>query len=278
MAYPASGYHTPTIGWMADLDRMKVEELRHWYESWYAPNNATLVVVGDVTPDEVKTLAQRYFGPIAKRDIPTAKIPMELAEPGERQITLHVKTQLPSLMLGFNVPSIATAADKRSVNALRLISALLDGGYSARISTQLERGEELVSGGSSSYDAYTRGDSLFTLSASPNTQKKKTMAQVETGLWRLLDQLKTTAPTADELERVRAQVIAGLVYERDSITSQATAIGQLETVGLSWKLMDTELAELKSVTAQDIQNAARTYFTRERLSVAHVLPEETAHE
>lgn len=86
------------------------------------------------------------------------------------------------------------------------------------------------------------------------------------------------APTAEELERIRAQVIAGLVYQRDSITSQATAIGSLETVGLSWKLMDTELADLQSVTPEDIQKAARTYFTRERLSVAHVLPEETAHE
>jgi zinc protease len=181
-------------------------------------------------------------------------------------------------MLAFNVPSIATAEDKRSVNALRLISALLDGGYSARIPTQLERGEELVSGGSSSYDAYTRGDSLFTLSATPNSQKNKTIDQAEAGLWKLLEQLKTTAPSTEELERVRAQVIAGLVYERDSITSQATASGQLETVGLSWKLMDSELAELESVTPEDIQKAAKLYFTRERLSVAHVLPEETTHE
>ena len=98
------------------------------------------------------------------------------------------------------------------------------------------------------------------------------MAQAEAGLWKLLEQLKTTAPSAEELERVRAQVIAGLVFERDSITSQATAIGQLETVGLSWKLMDTELADLESVTPQDIQNAAKLYFTRERLSVAHARP------
>ena len=276
MAYPASGYHTPTIGWMADLDRMKIEELRHWYQSWYVPNNATLVVVGDVTPDEVKTLAQRYFGAIPRRDTPPAKIPRELDEPGERLITLHVKTQLPSLMLAFNVPSFATAEDKRSVTALRLIAALLDGGYSARLPSQLERGEELISGGSSSYDAYTRGDTLFLLSATPNSQKKKTLADTEAGLWRLLDQLKTQAPSAEELERVRAQVIAGLVYERDSITSQASAIGILETVGLSWKMMDSELSDLQSVTPQDIQKAARTYFTRERLSVAHVLPEESA--
>jgi len=157
-----------------------------------------------------------------------------------------------------------------------LIDALLDGGYSARIPTRLERGEELVSGAGASYDAFARGDSLFTISATPNTQKKKTLADVEAGIWRLLDELKTKPPTASELERVRAQVIAGLVFERDSITSQASTIGQLETVGLSWKLIDEELAALQSVTPADIQKAASTYFTRERLSVAHVLPEEKA--
>ncbi len=277
MAHPASGYHTPTIGWMADLERMKVEELRHWYEAWYVPNHAPLVV-GDVTADEVKGLAQRYFGAIPKRATPPAKLPLELAEPGLRQLTVHVRTQLPSLIYGFNVPGLATAKDPRSVHALRLIAALLDGGYSARMATRLERGQELVAGASASYNPFTRGDSLFVLSAVPNTQKKKTLAEVESGVWKLLDELKTTPPTAEELERVRAQVIAGLVYDRDSISSQATTIGQLETVGLSWKLIDKELDELKSVTPADIQSAARTYFTRERLSVAHVLPEEQAHD
>ncbi|MFP3527012.1 hypothetical protein SB912_31435, partial [Pantoea sp. SIMBA_072] len=81
---------------------------------------------------------------------------------------------------------------------------------------------------------------------------------VEKGIWQLLEELKTTPPSAEELERVRAQVIAGLVYDRDSISSQATTIGQLETVGLSWKLIDSELDELKRVTPQDIQDAART--------------------
>ncbi|MDD2048010.1 M16 family metallopeptidase [Pseudomonas putida] len=278
MAFPASSYRTPTIGWMADLDRMKVEELRHWYESWYTPNNATLVVVGDVTVDEVKGLAQRFFGAIPKRAIPPAKLPLELAEPGLRETTLHVRTQLPSLIYGFNVPGLATAKDPRTVHALRLISALLDGGYSARLPSRLERGQELVSSASSNYNPFTRGDSLFLISAMPNQQKNKTLAEVESGIWKLLDELKTTPPSAEELERVRAQVIAGLVYDRDSISSQATAIGMLETVGLSWKLIDSELDELKSVTPADIQNAARTYFTRERLSVAHVLPEENAHE
>lgn len=278
LAFPASGYHTPTIGWMADLERMTVEELRAWYETWYVPNNATLVVVGDVLPSEVHALAQRYFGSIAQRPVPQAQIPLELSTPGQRLLTLHLPTQLPSLMMGFNVPGLATSKTPREVHALRLIGALLDGGYSARLPSRLERGEELVSGAGSSYDAYTRGDSLFVLSATPNVQKGKTLTEVEAGLWRQLDDLKTTPPSAEELARVRAQVIAGLVYERDSITSQATTIGQLETVGLSWQLMDGELAELSAVTPSDIQQAAQTYFTRERLSVAHILPEDTRHD
>ena len=278
LAFPASGYHTPTIGWMADLERMTVEELRAWYETWYVPNNATLVVVGDVVPSEVHALAQRYFGSIAQRPVPQAQIPLELSTPGQRLLTLHLPTQLPSLMMGFNVPGLATSKTPREVHALRLIGALLDGGYSARLPSRLERGEELVSGAGSSYDAYTRGDSLFVLSATPNVQKGKTLAEVEAGLWRQLEDLKTTPPSAEELARVRAQVIAGLVYERDSITSQATTIGQLETVGLSCQLMDGELAELSAVTPSDIQQAAQTYFTRDRLSVAHILPEDTRHD
>ena len=273
MAYPASGYSIPTIGWMADLERMHIDELRAWYKKWYAPNNATLVVVGDVSADEVKTLAQRYFGAIERREVPTAKLPLELPAAGERRLTLHLKTQLPSLLMGFNVPGLATTKTPRQVYALRLAAALLDGGYSARLSSHLEREQELVSGASAWYNAFTRGDSLFVLTATPNVQKGKTLEQAEAGLWRELEELKKTPPSTAELARVRAQVIAGLVFERDSITSQATSIGQLETVGLSWKLIDQELTELQAVTPADIQQAARTFFVRDRLSVAHVLPE-----
>ncbi|WP_313085984.1 pitrilysin family protein [Pseudomonas sp.] len=278
MAYPASGYHTPTIGWMADLKRMSIEELRAWYQTWYAPNNATLVVVGDVTPEEVRSLAERYFGPIERRPVPVAERPLELDQPGERRLSLHVKTQVPSLIMAFNTPSLATTDSPRQIHALRLISALLDGGYSARLPEQLERGKELVTSASAWYDAYTRGDSLFVLSATPNLQKQHGLDDVEAALWEQLERLKQNAPTAEELERVRAQVIAGLVYERDSITQQATTIGQLETVGLSWQLMDEELRALEAVTPEDIQQAARHYFTRSRLSVAHVLPEESSDE
>ncbi|WP_188984289.1 M16 family metallopeptidase [Pseudomonas matsuisoli] len=278
LAYPASGYHTPTIGWMADLHRMSIEELRAWYEAWYRPNNATLVVVGDVTVDEIKGLAEKYFGPIPNRPTPVIKRPLELPEPGERRLTLHVRTQLPALLMGFNVPGMATAENPTEAQALRLIGALLDGGYSARLASRLERGQELVSGASAWYNAFTRGDSLFMLTALPNLQGGHTLDDVEKALWEQLGDLKGAPPSNEELARVRAQVVSGLVYERDSITSQATTMGQLETVGLSWRLMDEELSALESVKPEDIQAAARKFFTPSRVTIARVLPEETAHD
>ena len=274
LAYPASGYHIPTIGWMHDLDRMTIEDLRDWHKRWYAPNNATLVIVGDVQPDKVKTLVTRYFAKIPARPLPAAKQPLELDEPGERSITLYLKTQLPSLMMGFNVPSLASSDKPTEIHALRLIGALLDGGNSSRIPAQLERKQELVAGASAWYNAFSRGDSLFVLSATPNVQKGKTIADVEAGVWQQLKLLQDTAPSAAELARVRAQVVAAEVYGQDSITSQATQIGQLESVGLSWRLQDKDLAALEAVTPADIQAAAQKFFTPSRLTTAYIHPEE----
>ena len=274
LAYPASGYHIPTIGWMHDLEHMTIEDLRDWHTRWYAPNNATLVIVGDVQPDEVKTLVTRYFAKIPARPLPATKQPLELDEPGERSITLYLKTQLPSLMMGFNVPSLASSDKPSEIHALRLIGALLDGGNSSRIPAQLERKQELVAGASAWYNAFSRGDSLFVVSATPNVQKGKTIADVETGIWQQLKLLQDTPPSAAELARVRAQVVAAEVYGQDSITSQATQIGQLESVGLSWRLQDKDLAALEAVTPADIQAAAQKFFTRSRLTTAYIHPEE----
>lgn len=278
LAYPATGYRTPTVGWMSDLARMTVDDLRAWYRHWYQPNNATLVVVGDVQPAQVKALAERYFGGIARTERLPAKRPLELATPGERRTVLHLKTRLPSVLMGFNVPALATTDNPKQIHALRLISALLDGGSSARLPTHLEREQELVSGASSWYDPFTRGDSLFVLSAVANQPKGKTLAEVEAGLWRELKALQEAPPSAEELQRVRAQLTASLVYERDSISGQASALGKLETVGLSWKLADEDLAALEAVTPEDIMQAARSFFVAERLSVAQVLPEASSDE
>ncbi len=144
------------------------------------------------------------------------------------------------------------------------------------MATELERKQQLVAGAAAWYNPFTRGSSLFTLSGTPNTQQGVTLEQLEQGFWQQLQRLQTTPPSAEELARVRAQVIASEVFERDSITSQATTIGQLETVGLSWRLMDQDLAALEQVTPADIQQAAKQFFKPSRMVVAYVYPQEAA--
>lgn len=270
-AYPASGYHTD--------HRLDGRPAAHDHRR-PAPLVRILVRAEQRHPGSGRRRHRRRGQDprqaLLRRDplapAPPARKPLELAEPGERRLKLYVRTQLPNLIMGFNVPSLGSSENPREVNALRLIGALLDGGYSARLASRLERGEELVAGASTYYDAFNRGDSLFVLSATPNVQKGKTLEQVEAGLWKQLDDLKQNPPSAAEIERVRAQMIAGMVYEKDSIAAQASSIGQLESVGLSWKLIDQDLEALKAVTPDDIQKAARTYFTPSRLTLAQVLP------
>jgi zinc protease len=184
--------------------------------------------------------------------------------------------EVPSLLMGFNVPSLATATQPRDAYALQLLAALLSGGSGARLPNRLERGQEVASSVRAAYGAYTRGDSLFLLSGMPNTQRGKTLEQLETAFWDQLDTLKREPPSAEEVARVRALLVAGLVYGRDSITAQASSIGQLESVGLGWRQGDLLLDELGKVTPDDLRRVARTYFTRERLTLGQLRPEPAA--
>ncbi|POA22443.1 peptidase M16 [Pseudomonas sp. FW300-N1A1] len=275
IAFPASPYATPVIGWMHDLQRMNTTRLRQWYQDWYAPNNATLVIVGDVTVVQIKPLVQRYFGAIARRAVPEAPLPLELAEPGERKIVLHQPVHAPSLLMTFNVPSQTTTTDLRTVHALRLLDILLAGSNGSRLKKQLLLTEQLFSEITSGYNSLTRGDSLLTISAQLHGKQPSSLDQAQARVWQLLDELKTTPPTSDELERARTLLIANKVYEQDSIESLAAHMGLLESIGLSWRSMEQDLNELNKVTAEDIQQAANTYLTRQRLSVAYVQQEQT---
>ncbi|MDN3219070.1 M16 family metallopeptidase [Pseudomonas nunensis] len=275
MAFPASSYGAPIIGWMHDLQRLNAEDLRHWYQTRYAPGNATLVIVGDVTLEKVQPLAERYFGTLAAKPFTARRQSLELAEPGERKIILHQAIPAPRLIMSFNVPSLATAENRRSVHALRLLDTLLAGSNSARLTKRLQLTERLFSNTSSSYNPLYRGDSLFTLNAQLTTQSSVSLDQAEARIWALLDELKSTPPDSVELERARTLLIARQIYDRDSIEYQADHLGALESIGLPGRLMDEDADELNQVTPADIQQAAQTYLTRQRLSTAHVLVEKT---
>ena len=274
-AYTSSPYSQPVIGWMHDLDRLTIEDIRDWYHRYYQPGNATLVIVGDVQLEEVQTLAERYFAPLSNQPVPSQRPPLELPGGAERHLTLTLPVQMPSLLMGFNVPSLTTAKQAWEAHALRLLSAILDGGYSARLASHLERGDAVAISSSADYDSLTRGDSLFMLSGVPNQSRDISLEQLEQALWKQIDEIKQNPPSQQELNRVQAQLTASLVYAQDSISHQANQIGMLESVGLPWSLVDEDIAALQQITPEQISEVARRYLVPDRLTLAHVLPTAT---
>jgi len=270
VAHTSNPLHNPVIGWMHDLEKLSLDEAKRWYQLWYAPNNATIVVVGDVNPEETLALAKRYFGQIPAKTLPRRDVPREVASLGERRLAVQVNSKLPTLYMGFNVPSLVTAKDPLDAYTLELILSVLDGGFSARFETQLIRRQKIAASISSGYSAFDRGDTLFIIRGLPN--QTHSIAQLESAIWQILGQLKNEPISPDEMERVKAQLISERVYKMDTIQGQATELGALASVGLDWRLSENLIDQIKTITPEQVQKVAQKYLTKERLTVAEVVP------
>ncbi len=273
-AYVNSPYHAPVIGWMNDLENMTVADLEAWYRAWYVPNNATLVVVGDVDPGEVFALAERYFGDIEPGEVPTLKPRREVEQRGERRVVVKAPAQVPFLIMGYKTPSLTNAEAEWEPYALEMMLGVLDGGGSARFARNLVRGQQIAASIGASYDSFTPHQELFTITATP--AQGVTVGELEQAIRAQIEQLKQQPVSQRELDRVRAQVVASKVYEKDSIFYQAMTIGMLETIGLGWPLGEQYVDKLKAVTAEQVQAVARKYFSDDGLTVAVLEPQSEA--
>lgn len=270
-AFVNSPYHHPIIGWMNDLENMNVDDMRQWYANWYAPNNATLVVAGDVNHKEVFELAKKYYGPVKPRSIPVIKPQKEFEQRGIRRITVKAPSQVPYFIMGYKMPVVKTAEVDWEPYAIDMMASILDGGESARFSKELIRGQQVATSIGTGYDLYSRLDDLLIFNGTP--AKGKTVEDVENAIRGQLEKLKTELVSQEELDRVKAQVVASKVYEKDSIFYQAMQMGTLETVGLDWRMMDQYVERLKAVTPEQVQAVAKKYLIDDYLTVAVLEPE-----
>ena len=269
-AYMSSPYHNPVIGWMDDLNSMKVDDLSQWYEKWYAPNNATLVVVGDVNPDEVFSLAEKYYGSIPARKVEPVKSRLEPQQVGERRIEVKAVAKLPYILIGYKVPVLKTTENSDDVYALNILAGILDGGRSSRLSKNLVRKQEIAASAGAGYDLYAARNNMFLFDGTPNADN--TVDELELAIQGEIEKLQTELVSEQELSRVKAQVVASEVYQQDSVQRQAYLIGSLETVGLGWQTMNKYAEEIQKITAEQVREVAKKYLINEHKTVAILTP------
>lgn len=270
--YNAHPYGRPIVGWMNDLENMTAQDARDWYQTWYAPNNAILVVVGDVNPQEVYKLAKKHFGPLKARKLPDRKPQVEPEQKGERRVVVKAQAELPYLMMGFRAPALQDPDQDWEPYALEILAGVLDGNASARLNQQLVRERQVAVDVGAGYSMISRGrQSLFLLEGTPS--EGNTVESLEAALLQQIEQIKTGGVTQEELQRVKAQVIAADVYKRDSMFYQAMQLGQLETTGYSWKILNDYTAKLEAVTPEQVQEVARKYLIRDTLTIATLDPQ-----
>ena len=270
-ALVAHPYRNPIIGWMSDLENMRIQDVREFYRRWYAPNNAILVVVGDVEPGEVFDLARKYFGPIRARGLPERTATVEPAQRGIRRATVKAPAELPYVSIAFPTPLLRDPARDWEPYALEMLAAVLSGSDAARLPRILMREERLVANVAASYDGVARGPGFFYLGATPTPGR--TVAEVEQALRREMGRIIEGGVEADELERARAQAVAAHVYQRDSMMFQARQIGMLEISGIPHDTIDLQLEKLRQVTSDQVREVAGKYFRDDALTIVELDPQ-----
>lgn len=280
LAFSQAAQRKPVIGKMSDIESITLTDLQDWYNKWYAPNNATVVIVGDVKPEYAFAQVKKYFGGLKPQATPTRPSVLEPQNQGKRHKEIQMPLPVATLYMGFNVPSLAShkmdavkasAYNPQDPYALALLQDVLDGGLSARLEKKLVREQKLLASVGTSYDLFRRGDGLFFISATPS--KGVTLKQAETALLKEINALKTEKINSQEIERAKTNYLTGLIYHQDGISDQARTIGSFATIGLDDRLLATLPEKIGAVTERQLHDAAKKYLVDSNLTTFHVSPE-----
>ena len=271
-AFTSSSYRHPIIGWMNDLQNMKPNDARQWYLDWYAPNNAIVVVVGDVKPLEIKALVEKYYGPIAAKKLPERKPQIEPEQKGVKRANLKAPADSPQIMMAWKVPKLdPKKMDETDPYALAVLSAALSGHDNSRLNRELVRNKRLANNASASYDPISRGPELFAIGAT--TAKGQSVSDLEKGIWQTIQEIAVNGITEAELKRIKTQLLASQIYKRDSIFAQAMEIGSAEIAHVSWKNLDQIIERIQQIQSEQVKAVAKQYFIADTLTVVTLDPQ-----
>ncbi len=271
VAFQAHPYRRPIIGWMNDLETMTAADAKAWYDTWYVPNNAFVVIVGDVDHKEVFALAEKYYGALEGRALPLRKAQVEPAQDGTRRVNVKAPAELPVLIMGYKAPVLRDIDKDSDPYALQMLATILDGHDAARFNKKLVREDKVALSVNIDYDATARGPGMIYLSGTPS--EGRTVADLETALRAEIARIQKEGVSEPELKRARAQLVASEVYKLDSMFGQAMEIGQIESAGLPYQKLDRMLEKLQKVSAAEVQAVAKKYFTDDTLTIGVLEPQ-----
>lgn len=261
-AFTVHPYHHTTIGSLDDLNKATIADVRDFFHTYYRPDNATMVIVGDFATDQAAAWAQKYFGGIPK---PAQIIPRDITqEPNqtaERRLTqAYPNSPLPAVVIGYKVPSQYTT----DFYPLDLASNILSGGESSRLYRKLVY-EDQVAVQVNGLGNFTEDPNMFFAIAVMN--QGKTAAEGEKEIHDILEAMKTSPVSSDELAKAKNQEIAQFILGRETAQAKADAIGRYSVIGKNPNLMNTDLYNYLNVSAADILRVARNYFAATRSTV-----------
>lgn len=269
-AFISNPYHHPIIGWMKDLNHITLDDIKQWYRTWYTPNNAIIVIVGDVDPKQTLAQVKNIFEAIPARSVTTPKAGNEQRPLGTKKVVVKLPAKLPMLIMAFNVPVKKTAPNSLDPYALDVLSNILTSGDSARLKKDLIRHQQVATDIQTDYAIFSLFSNLFSFIGIPSQNHSN--QELQDAVFKTIDSLKTEPITQEELQKNINQLIAKKTYAKDDISYQAFEIGALESVNLSWKEADDYFTKVRQVTPEQLQAVAKKYLTKENLTITTLEP------
>ena len=265
-AYTAHPYGWPVVGWMGDLEKMTLADVKAYRQLFYAPNNAILILAGDISPEALLPKIKATFGAIPAGAATPKVRSEEPPQRGERRVTLKRPASLPLYVTAYHVPNLKS----EDSFPLALLSVVLAGGRSSRLQTSLVERKALVLDADADYDRSSQDPPLFTLSM--RLAPGKRVQDAERALYQEVELLKRKRVSAKELERAKNLVESSFVYGQDSIFYRAMQLGEYATLG-DWELILKFIPGIRAVSAADLQRVAKTYLSEENRTVGILIPE-----
>jgi zinc protease len=270
-------YGRPVIGWRHEIEALSREDALDWYRTYYAPNNAILVIAGDVTAAEIRPLAEKYYGAIPARQVPERVRPGEPVHHAPRQVTLESpQVQQPSWTRTYLAPSYRSGASEH-VYALQVLAEILGGGATSRLYRGLVVDQGIAAAARAYYDpaAIDLSDFGFYLSPRPGGDAEDDLRTLEEALQALLADLLANGVTAQEVERAKQRLQAEAVYARDSLQAGARVLGASLASGRAVAEVEAWPELIGEVTVAQVNAAARAVFVPARSVTGLLLPKPT---